>query len=456
MARPKHIILLVADSLRYNSVFNSQLSTDAIKGSGLSYLESNGLQFSNARSSACWTLPATASLFTGKLPHEHGATTQSRKLKKDIPTLAEKLKSKGYRTVQITANVVTTEIFGLDRGFDQVIKVWKEVETRFKWISQLLVLIGKPRMRDKFFKGDLLMNKMAEDLEASKTWLQHTHNYSLNKANELIEQANRKGESLFLFINMMESHFPYHINDTFQLLSINPFSKLEELLALYHTVNQTFIRKGELNMADGILQKLKLRQRLSWESLSKPINNFCEQVHQNKENLIVFCSDHGENFGEQNWLYHFSNVTEAGTRVPLFWLSHLNNSKESVKRPVNSNLIYHDILEAVEGEEKPNYLLSDKAEIPSISQSFWYNNKGKTHQNYRFNQFSFVDDDVKYILQNQQWYQLNLHNNKREGYPEGLNKGINPIHESRLSKKFKKILQKKLDAYTSFEERIRS
>ena len=71
MAKPKNVIVIVADSLRYDSVYREG-------GPGVPYLENNAIQFSNARSSGCWTLPATSSMFTGMLPHEHGATSQSR------------------------------------------------------------------------------------------------------------------------------------------------------------------------------------------------------------------------------------------------------------------------------------------------------------------------------------------------------------------------------------------
>ena len=75
-SKPKHIVVIVADSLRYDSVYGQgELGVD--------YLENNSAQFTNASSSACWTLPATASLFTGKLPHDHGATTQTRSLNSD-------------------------------------------------------------------------------------------------------------------------------------------------------------------------------------------------------------------------------------------------------------------------------------------------------------------------------------------------------------------------------------
>ena len=110
MSKPRNIILLVADSLRFDSAYKD--------GSpGVPYLEQNAIQFTNARSSGCWTLPATSSMFTGNLPHQHGATSQSRWFDSNTPSLPDILKKVGYKPIQITANPVTTEIFNINKGF---------------------------------------------------------------------------------------------------------------------------------------------------------------------------------------------------------------------------------------------------------------------------------------------------------------------------------------------------
>jgi len=165
--KPRNIIFLVADSLRFDSVYDS--------GIRLPYVQLHATQFTEARSAGCWTLPATASLFTGLMPHEHGATSQSRAIHLDIPTLAEKMKAAGYNTYQVTANIATTDIFGLHRGFDEIRRIWKLVDPKFNRLQQMLVLIGKPRLRKKLMSRDLLMQRMSSDLEMAKTWLQHTY-----------------------------------------------------------------------------------------------------------------------------------------------------------------------------------------------------------------------------------------------------------------------------------------
>ncbi|HMS51658.1 MAG TPA: sulfatase-like hydrolase/transferase [Chitinophagales bacterium] len=141
MSKPRNIILIVADSLRYDSVYGAGETQSVYTP----YLNNNAVQFAQARSSGCWTLPATASLFTGLMPHQHGATSQTRNVNPNVPTLAQRLKAAGYNTLQITANVATTDIFGLHRGFDEIRRIWQLVPAKFNRLQQLLVMVGKPR-----------------------------------------------------------------------------------------------------------------------------------------------------------------------------------------------------------------------------------------------------------------------------------------------------------------------
>lgn len=147
MERPRHVVVLVPDSLRWDSVHGQD-------GARLPYVTGHGIDFREARAPGCWTLPATASLFTGLYPHEHGADTQSRGLRADVPTLAEKMRVAGYGTYQVTANVATTHIFGLHRGFDEIREIWKIVPPRHRRLHKLAVMFGKPRLRRRIVSTD--------------------------------------------------------------------------------------------------------------------------------------------------------------------------------------------------------------------------------------------------------------------------------------------------------------
>lgn len=440
----RNIIIVVADSLRYDVVYES--------GIGMPYVQENAIQFTEARSGGCWTLPATASLFTGLMPHQHGATAQTRGIHDSVPTLAEKLKSQGYKTYQITANIATTDIFGLHRGFDEVHRIWKMVDAKFSKLQQFLVLLGKPRLREKLFSKDFLMNRMSSDLESAKTWLQHTHLDIFNKARQIIRENESKGEKTFIFLNLMETHFPYHTAPTFQLDAQGIMDKWRELVGLFHTVNQTFLKTGELGMRPEVLARLKSRQQQAWQSIAGAVNGFCQEMHQDQDNLIVFGADHGENFGDENWLYHFSNVTDGGNKVPLFWLGHEPARMENT--PVSARHIHNSILQSVGLPIAETSIVHEPERSIPIMQSYWYNNKGETKDIFKYNQFSFLHEDHRFLLRNDQWFQAPFHTAYDAPDYQPTPGNANPVEELVKDLEKKVYLKQQIQEFTDFSDKI--
>jgi arylsulfatase A-like enzyme len=65
------------------------------------------------------TLPAHTTLLTGLEPPSHGVRVNGRhRLPDGVPTIAETLRGKGYRTGAFVAAYVLDRRFGLDRGFE--------------------------------------------------------------------------------------------------------------------------------------------------------------------------------------------------------------------------------------------------------------------------------------------------------------------------------------------------
>jgi arylsulfatase A-like enzyme len=65
---------------------------------------------------ASWTRASCASIFTGLLPEEHGASRFHEKLSESWVTLPEQLSAAGYQTAAFVANWVQV---GYDTGFAQ-------------------------------------------------------------------------------------------------------------------------------------------------------------------------------------------------------------------------------------------------------------------------------------------------------------------------------------------------
>jgi hypothetical protein len=99
------------------------------------------------------------------------------------------MKALGFTPYMVSANVVTTHIFGLHRGFDAVDRVWQFTPTRHTRLQALLALAGKPRLRRKLYSRDFVMGKMSDDLEAAKVWLQSTMEAVFARARAILRSA---------------------------------------------------------------------------------------------------------------------------------------------------------------------------------------------------------------------------------------------------------------------------
>lgn len=448
MQKPKHIILIVADSLRYDSVYRDGTPK-------LPYAEKHAIQFTQARSAGPWTLPSHASIFTGLMPHEHIATSQTRSLNPNVPTLAEKLGSAGYATVQITANVVTTEIFGLDRGFDRVIKIWDLIIPRVRSFYKSLILLGKPRVRKLLLSQNGITNLLTEDLKVGNCWVQNTHKNIFRQAKSVLKDANAKNQPTFLFLNLMETHFPYHVGPTFRLSADSWRDRLGELAGLYHMVNQTFLTSERELISPRIGEILRNRQYKSWDLLSKPLDRFLRFTHEDQENLVIFMSDHGDNFGEQDWFYHFTNVTDAGNRIPLFWLSHDHSGPRAIDQPVSARNLYDSVLEAARIHHPGTGLFGlDSATAPVI-ESYWYNNNGKTLPKYKYNQLCFVEGRQRYVLRRGKWHSGKRQEGIEQEEPfQPLDPGFDPIQEAVVDRERQEFLRNTVRGFEAFSTRV--
>lgn len=365
--------------------------------------------------------------------------------------MAEKLREDGFKTYQVTANIATTEIFGLDRGFDEVHKIWTMVEPRFKKTLRFVVLAGKPRVRKMLMSRDKLVNDLSQDLTVGNCWVQNTFEDSFGVARNILKKNEQKNERSFVFINMMESHFPYHIGPTFQLSQKGLGKKTKEVKGLYHLLNQSFLKKDKEYIKPAIAEVIKKRQHESWKVLQEKLDAFIQELHQDKNNLVVFCSDHGDNFGDQEWFYHFSNVTDAGNKVPLYWLDNENKNPRTVSQPVSARFIQNSILEKCGIERGKGSLFEQEQISLPILQSYWYNNNGKTMDKYIYNQFCFIQNDMRYVFRNGNWLSAPITNGNIEPAFEPMASGVNPVMDVIDDLERKAYVQQALKEFIEFQ-----
>ncbi len=448
MQHPQNVILIVLDSLRYDTTFQDGHS-------GLDYAQDNAIHFTQARSGGCWTLPSTASVFTGLMPHEHKTTSQTRRLPDHIPTLAEKLKAAGFQPIQVTGNIVTTELFGLDRGFDETFKIWNHVEPRLNKFTRFVMLLSRPRVRKEVMHGGLFgSKKIKQYLNAGNVWAQTMYQDMFDKTRDILRHNQQRSQKSFMFLNLMETHFPYHVNSTFKLDSDSLYNRVHEVNGLYHTINQSFLTKEQNFITNRAQRILRNRQRKSWQLVRKAVDDFIRELHEDKNNLVIFCADHGDNFGDQGWFYHFSNVTDGGNRVPLFWLGHDHPMPYEEHRPVSLTTLHDSILRACGVETNRGTLFDDEPGTTPVLQSYWYDNHGRTLPKYKFNQFCFIDEDTRYVLRNEKWLKSPMPNGCAEQAFEEMPYDADPIEDNVANPDKQKFLRRHVNQFKEFADSL--
>jgi len=115
--RPPNLVLVMIDTLRADHV--GAYGYERPTSPEIDALAASGTLFSRASATSSWTKPSVGSLFTSRLPSEHGAVSFASGLDPALPTLAEALRAAGYRTYGVSGNFVhITEEQGFARGFD--------------------------------------------------------------------------------------------------------------------------------------------------------------------------------------------------------------------------------------------------------------------------------------------------------------------------------------------------
>jgi arylsulfatase A-like enzyme/Flp pilus assembly protein TadD len=113
---PQRIVLISVDTLRADHV-GCYGAPDA-RTPNLDTIAAHGVRFAAAFSPAPLTLPAHATLLSGRDPHAHGVRHNSiHRFPRGMPLLAGQLAQAGYATAAVVASRVLDRRFGLDQGF---------------------------------------------------------------------------------------------------------------------------------------------------------------------------------------------------------------------------------------------------------------------------------------------------------------------------------------------------
>jgi arylsulfatase A-like enzyme len=258
-----------------------------------------GVVFDRSFSTAPWTLPSFASLFTGQLPSRHGAGTRvpeggapgGRKaaarmrlpgektsfagLDADSTTLAEILAEHGFATAAIVDNPFLLPVFGVARGFEHY----------------------------DHESGDDLHSRRADTMvDLALAWLDA-----------------RDARPFFLLLHLFDPHMAYDAPPPARLRFARPYTTrlslpVSDALGLREHAD-------ELDESDRDFVKAAYDEEVLFTDMQ--IGRFLDALEARGElerALVVLTADHGEELFDHDSIGHGHTLYDEQLRVPLvFW-----------------------------------------------------------------------------------------------------------------------------------------
>lgn len=274
-------------------------------------LARRGSALPHVYSTASWTLPSHASMFTGALPRALGLTQapeetpQSARPRLEAVRermLPEVLRAAGYDTRAVTANLWVSPLCGFDIGFER----FHYIEPRHQLAMQAAGKEG-PRQWLGWARAGLRSRDddgATEALEVLQRWL-----------------AEERERPFFWFVNLIECHAPY--------LPPRPWNDLGAVERLRAgddaRRHQSFVGvcrtcAGRWEIPDEALERMRHLYARSVAYADDWLGRLLEALDARgllDETLTLVTSDHGENLGENRLFGHAFSLDERLTHVPF-------------------------------------------------------------------------------------------------------------------------------------------
>ncbi|GCF15393.1 hypothetical protein Harman_33280 [Haloarcula mannanilytica] len=301
-----------------------------------------GIRFDNAYTTANWTVPAHASLFTGLYPSEVGTHAKHNVFDYPEECLPEILSSAGYSTRAFSANTNITGHFNFDRGFDEFISPSRMAhltdENRVNWRkfsneSRESGIYKYTKAISRCFEGDVNTVKSIVDgirvaLEQGGTKSGVKYGGTLEAISEL--EGTTLSQKEFFFFNLMEAHEPYEVPKDYKTTE-----NIDQTKAVGDLIYGHSDRKNLIQAYDDCSQYLSDIYKSLFEIL---IDKF---------DYVLTLSDHGEMLGEHEMWGHEYGVFPSLVHVPLV-VSGSEVKDQTRKDPVTLIDIYQTVLELAE------------------------------------------------------------------------------------------------------------
>jgi len=352
--RDRNVIFIVADTLRGDGL---SIHGGSAPTPNLDHLARLGVRFEQAYSHVPVTGPSHASMFTGLLPHEHGALINTAPLPDKLTTLAELLKDRGFRTAAVVSLGVLQTKYGFAQGFDEFDGTFGDnyfrpgdeiTEAALDWLevapeNPFFLWLHYSDPHEPY-------SPPTETFPKAEVWLNshYLQTISTNGYRQIIELDLESGENTLVFSSPRgeieaEDKLEFRqvrlwgqevsirsqggwLNDakptSERMLRLDGSSALPATLTL--TNHSARLQRAKVTLLCHEKYTQEGARRLYDEEtvfLDDQIGRLTAELERKnilRDSILVFTSDHGEGMGEHDLIGHIHQVYDSLLRVPLF------------------------------------------------------------------------------------------------------------------------------------------
>ena len=267
-------------------------------------IAADALLFEQAISAGVYTLPGHASLFTGAPSSVHGANGDHLQLDPSMTTLAEILDRNGYVTAGFSNNPWVAACSSLSQGF-------RHFEDHWRWsgFEPLSLLLRTWDGMKAFWCRGKTEGGADYTFPRVLQWIEEIRS---------TEWPDGEPRPYFVFINLMETHFPLTYRPDYSDAFMGPGDTSSDLMRTnqdrFKVLCDPTYMDDEAYRRYGVLYDGELR--FADHYLGEFVRGLARRGWLD-DTLLVIPADHGEAIGDHGLFSHRQSVYDELTRVPL-------------------------------------------------------------------------------------------------------------------------------------------
>jgi arylsulfatase A-like enzyme len=307
--RRKNVVWIVSDALRADRLgcygYRSRTASGMVNLTpNIDRLAEKGVVFERCYAPSSWTMQSVAAMMTSRPPFVEGDYYNEGFAAREFSTVAEVLSAGGYQTAALVKNPWLWTLNALRRRDRVVARGFAVYHTGYM----------------KNVPNPLYSQGIGGKEEAL--------NYSgaasaVKQVSVLLPEMGAGRKPFFLYVHLMDTHEPYNPPDEYKAAC--PVAEVKDVpdFMLHKAMREYARRRGEEKLAPSDMPLFE-RARGLYDTAVKYVDDsvgelvkVLDRLGVRDDTIMVFSSDHGEEFAEHGWIGHKTTLFEESLRVPL-------------------------------------------------------------------------------------------------------------------------------------------